>query len=416
VKHLVWITAIVLATLIALYLAWQLRAVVVLFLFSLATAAAIRPVVDFLHRWIARPVALGLSYLLLIALIVGPFLVFASPLLTDLKRLGEDAVQGYQELSKRWSQGTSLQQTVARRLPVPEHVVDQLAIGQARETLAGVLGFTFGLFGVAVNVLIVIVLSLYWSIDRIHFERLWLSLLSVDQRTEARSLWRDVEDELGGYLRSEIVQAVAAAFLLAIGFHLIQYPYPVLLALIAAACWLIPWLGLALAICASLLFTLPLGAVSGFRDPLLSAMGAAVLTLAVLLALEAWVEPRLFRRRHYNPFVMVIVVVALADVFGIFGLILGPPLAAAIQIAGNHLLHWRLERQSRLRALELPALEERVAAVRAALSSLRDPPAGLVSLVERLELLLGEVQTWSQSPAAAPSMVQYSSSAPSAVS
>jgi hypothetical protein len=93
---------------------------------------------------------------------------------------------------------------------------------------------------------------------------------------------------------------------------------------------------------------------------------------------------------------------ALADVFGIFGLILGPPLAAAIQIAGNHLLHWRLERQSRLRALELPALEQRVAAVRAALSSLRDPPAGLVSLVERLELLLGEVQTWSQSPAAAP--------------
>ena len=52
------------------------------------------------------------------------------------------------------------------------------------------LGVTWGFFGTILNVLIIVVLSLYWSIDRVHFERLWLSLLDVGRRQRRRYLAR----------------------------------------------------------------------------------------------------------------------------------------------------------------------------------------------------------------------------------
>ena len=42
-------------------------------------------------------------------------------------------------------------------------------------------------------------------------------------------------------------------------------------------------------------------------------------------------EPRLFNRRRYNSLFIVLAVIALAETFGILGLLLGPMVAVAIQ-------------------------------------------------------------------------------------
>ena len=105
------------------------------------------------------------------------------------------------------------------------------------------LGVTWGFFGTILNVLIIVVLSLYWSIDRIHFERLWLSLLDVGRRQRARESWRAIEQATGAYLQREVVQSLAAGVMLGIGFWAFQQPYPVLSAAVGALAWLIPWVG-----------------------------------------------------------------------------------------------------------------------------------------------------------------------------
>src|SRR5581483_10718485 len=103
---------------------------------------------------------------------------------------------------------------------------------------------------------------------------------------------------------------------------------------------------------------------------------------------EIVVEPRFFRRARYNALLTVILVVALADVFGIVGLILGPPLAALVQIIGRHLMLRQLARQRGEAALPAPNLDERLVAVRAALASRQNPPAELVNLANRVEALV----------------------------
>jgi predicted PurR-regulated permease PerM len=389
-KNLVWLTAIVVVTLVGFVALWKLRVVVLVFLFSLWTAAALRPAVDFVDHYVRRrTVALLATYLAGLAILAGLALLAASPLANDLHRLGNDAVSAFEDLTRRWAEGSRMQRRIAERLPVPEHVYKELAGVTGMRALQNLVGFTFNLFGAIVHLIVIVVLSLYWSIDRVHFERLWLSLLSVESRAEARSLWRDMEGEVGRYLRSEVVQSLAAGMLLASAYHLVGYPYPALLAVVAAIAWLIPWLGVGLAVLAATLLAMP-GAILHGLDTAVAAAASALATLAVLLVMEIWVEPRLFQRRRYNSLLTVLVVVALADVFGIAGLVLGPPVASVVQIVAGHLL--RRQVVARQRSEHTVTLQERVGAMRAALASMPEPPAGLVSLADRADELVRQVQ------------------------
>src|SRR6185369_9351425 len=98
-----------------------------------------------------------------------------------------------------------------------------------------------------------LILSVYWSTNQVHFERLWLSLLPAEQRKLARNVWRTIELELGAYIRSEIIQSFLAGFLLTIGYWMLGCPYPALLGVFGAIAWLIPLVGAPLAMVLPLL-------------------------------------------------------------------------------------------------------------------------------------------------------------------
>ena len=97
------------------------------------------------------------------------------------------------------------------------------------------------------QLLISLVLSIYWSVDQQHFKRLWLSLLPFDMRARAREIWQEIETGLGGYLRSQLIQSMLALILMGIGFQVLGLKYAVALAFLGAIGWLIPWVGVLLA-------------------------------------------------------------------------------------------------------------------------------------------------------------------------
>jgi hypothetical protein len=110
-------------------------------------------------------------------------------------------------------------------------------------------------------------------------------------------------------------------------------------------------------------------------------------TLLVLLVLEYAVEPRLFDRRRYNPLLIAIVTIGLAEVLGLAGLLLGPPLAVSLQSVGRYLVRRRVTRAA-AEPVELATLEERLLALE---QRLADHPArarDVGPLVERLKGML----------------------------
>ena len=119
-----------------------------------------------------------------------------------------------------------------------------------------------------------------------------------------------------------------------LGYWLLGSPYPALLGLAGALACLIPVVGTALAVIPPLLV--------GLLTSVQLSLFTVLYTLVVLIALGVWVKPRLFNRKWDNTILTVVLLIALADAFGLVGIIVAPLLSVVCQILWSHLVSHRL--------------------------------------------------------------------------
>jgi len=382
-KRLATNTIIVLATLGGLMLLWQFWAAIVLFALSLAVAAAVRPATDFGARLhLPRGLSILFTYLIVLAILTGLIVLVAQPLALELARATNQFVGTYEQITIYWPKGTAFQQAVASRLPPPEELYQAMAGDQGLALFRSILGVAQGFMSFLGQLVIVLVLSIYWSADQAHFERLLLSLLPARDRDQARHIWRSIEKGVGAYVRSELIQSLLVVILLGVGYSLIGLRYPIMLSISGAVFWLIPWLGAILAV------ILPL--LAGLAISPQAALLAPVFTLAVLLIMEVVIEPRIFNRRRYSSLLVVLFVVALANLFGIIGIIIAPPLAAATQILARSLARINAPLDTTSAAAQLAALNIRLEAIRQKMSDDEKCSQEVESLANRVGSLIEE--------------------------
>jgi putative permease len=378
-KQLVTFGAAVMTTLLALVLLWQFRMVVVYVLISLTLAAALRPLVG---RLVGRRFVVRVVWILLYLVALGSFgfLLFLT---------GEMAINEIRQMVRTvsvqdawrmpiWLEGSSFQQVLVGRLPPPSELITAVSGDQGQLVLPAILGFTQGIAGFVSSMLVVLFLSLYWIINQVHFERLWLSLLPSGQRKQARDIWRTIEPNLGAYIRSQVVYSLLAGLLLGLGYWVLGSPYPALLALTGALACLIPVVGVVLALIPPLL----MGLLTGTQLTLFTVL----YTFVVLVALGVWVKPRLFDRRWDNPILTLVILIVLANAFGLIGIIMAPPLSAVCQILWSLLVSHRLASGA---AAQVSDLKERQEIVWAIIREMDEPPLPLLtSSMQRLTHLI----------------------------
>jgi predicted PurR-regulated permease PerM len=393
-KQMIGFGTAVMTTLLALMVLWQFRIVVVYVLISLTLAAALRPLVN---RLDGRGFVVRVAWILLYLVALGSFGFF-------LFLTGEAAINEIQLLARTvsvqdvwrlpvWLEGSAFQHALVVWLPPPSKLFEAVTGSQGQLVLPAILGFTQGIGGLVSGVLVVLFLSIYWSISQIHFERLWLSLLPSSQRKHARGIWRTVEPDIGAYIRGEVIQSLLAGLILGLGYWLLGSPYPALLALAGALACLIPVIGAALAVIPPLL----VGLLTSVQLSLFTVLYA----LIVLIALGIWVKPRLFNRRWDNPILTVVLLIALADAYGLMGIIIAPPLSVVCQIVWSRLVSQRLASGA---AAQVSDLKERQARVWDTIRAMDEPPLAVVtSSMERLTHLIEKAEPILQAglPAAA---------------
>jgi len=377
-KQLVVIGTAVMTTLLALVALWQFRIVVIYFLISLALVATVRPFVMGKSR---RSVVTRLLLILLYLVSLGVFglltMLVGRVLVANIQDLVQEISTQTAWMLPPWLGSDLFKQALDRWLPPPNRLFEAI-VGQRQLMLSAVLGFTQGIGGMVSAFFIILFLSIYWSVNQNHFERLWLSLLSSEHRKHARDIWQALEHDLGAYIRSEIIQSLLAVLLLGVGYWLLGSRYPALLAVVGALVWLVPIVGAALAVVLPLLLSLLTGAQLG--------LFTVLYTLIVLMALQIWLEPRLLKRKWDNPILTLVILLAMADAFGLLGIIVAPPLSVACQIL------WKLLVKDRLApgtVIQISDLKERQARLRLTLEEMEGPPPPLVvSSMERLSDLL----------------------------
>jgi putative permease len=405
-KHIIRIGIAVLTSLLALVVLWQFRVIIAFILISVMLAAALRPLAN---RLVGRKLIVRIAWIMLYVLVLGGFVIFI--FLTGKVAIAEVQIFGA-GLSKQdawtlptWLEGTTFQHTLVSWLPPPTTILAAITGDQGQLVLPSILGFLSGFGGVIAAMLVILFLSIYWSINQVHFERLWLSLLPSGQRKQARGIWRVIEPDLGAYIRGQGFLSLLAGLLLGLGYWLLGSPYPVLLALVGALACLIPVVGPFLAVIPTLLVGLltsvQLSAITSFY------------AIVVLVALQVWVKPRLGNRKWDNPTLTIVLLLVLGDAFGIIGLILAPPLSVICQILWRRLVTHRALIGE---AAQISDLKDRLARIRETVEALDDPPIPLIissmeqlsNLIEKAEPILKGIE-----PVESSGMINPISSGPS---
>jgi predicted PurR-regulated permease PerM len=370
-------------TFLALLVLWQFRIAVVYLLISLTIAASLRPLVQHLVR---RTIMVRLAWILLYLVILGSFgfiIYLASRIaINEIQLLAQAVSAQDQWILPVWLQGSWFQQLLTAHLPPPSNLVDALTGNQGQLVLPVLLGFTQDFTRLLSGLVIILLLSIYWMINQIHFERLWLSLLPSGLRKQARGIWRTIEPDLGAYIRSQVIQSLLAGVLLGLGYWVIGSPYPALLSLVGTLACLIPVIGMPLAVFPPL--------VMGLLTNWQLSLYMVLYTLIVLVALSIWVRPRLFNRRWDNPILTLVILIAMANAFGLLGIIIAPPISAICQIMWNRLVS---HRRASGAAAQVSDLKERQERVWDTIRLMKEPPLALVtSSMEQLASLIEKAE------------------------
>ncbi len=382
-KKIITFGLAVMITLLALLILWQFRQVMVYVLISVTIAATIRPLLSHLRR---KRVLARISWILIYLLVISGFgfLFFFSTkaVITEVQLLANTvSVQDKWQLPY-WLQGTTFENLLIPRLPQPSLIFEAFTGEHGQLVLPTIMGFTQDLATIISAGFIILFLSIYWIINKINFERLWLSLLPSEQRKRARDIWRTIELDLGAYIRSQIVYSLLAGLLFGLGYWILGSPYPVLLAFTGALACLVPVVGIALAVIPPILI--------GMLTDVQLSLFSMLYTIIVLIGLGIWVRPRLFNRKWDNPILTLILLMIMANAFGIPGIILAPPLSAILQILWFTLVSHRHESGAAAQISDLKERKEKISKTIQALGG--SPPALVSSSMERLNLLLEKAE------------------------
>lgn len=375
-RRFAMILTAVLGTLTLVVVAWQLRSIVLLFVVSLAIAAALAaPIKAGQERGLPLWLAVSLTYLILIGSLGGLLWALSGPLTAELTPLAQAFIDLYVVSERLWGE------TLSNYLPTVEALTTFLIGGTPDSTpLVGMVDLTQRFLGILSQLLLALVLSAYWVVDRVRFERLWLSLLPPAQRTEARRDWRALEADVGSYLRNGLLQSILVGGLVTGGLLLLGAPYPYLTAFMVATVWLVPLVGGLIAIGLA-------GLLAWLSSPWL-AIVVMLYTLGLLIFTKFVVEPRIYQREQHNAILVLLTMIAMADAFGILGLLVAPLVALALQ-AG-----WREFFSAPVPTPDAPTLaivQDRRLRLHGLLQHVERPPY-IDNFITRLDELLHDVE------------------------
>jgi predicted PurR-regulated permease PerM len=158
-----------------------------------------------------------------------------------------------------------------------------------------------------------------------------LRLLSEPHQTDAREITDRVTTVVGGFIRGQLIIAVIVGVLIGLGMWIAGVPFPGVIGLIGGVFNVIPYFGPIVAG-----FVAAVAAI--FVDPILAVW--AILVVVVVNQLESvFLSPRIMSQQvDVHPVVVILAVVAGASLFGIIGMLLAVPAAAAAKAVGTYYL------------------------------------------------------------------------------
>lgn len=201
---------------------------------------------------------------------------------------------------------------------------------------AGAWSYSFGtriffnLFNLVLSPILVFFMLFYKKVVIVTIE----SWLPHDRRELILGIGREVNSSIGGYLRGQVVVSIIVAVMVTTALFFLDIPHPIFCGIFAGAASILPFIGVIIA-------TLPALFFAWFKFQAVTVISQTAIAFAVIYFVEGYIiKPIVFKgAMNLNPLVTIIMVMALGETLGFWGILLALPIASAIKITWGHFVN-----------------------------------------------------------------------------
>lgn len=332
-RRAVWATLVFASVVFCFWLVYRFYEVAFTLFVAIVFATVIRPIVEWLYqRGIPRMAGVILVYLVLLLLLAG-FLWLIFPLLFEQAAAVAGEVPSIYQSIRSWLVNTSnplfvrLGASLPATLPFmnPIQPTDEEVVDSAGQVWQYITSIARAFFAV----IVIPVLTIYWTLDGPRIIKSLLLLLPQERRESTSELIATMETKIGLYLIGQAILCLVIGLLALVAYVLIGLPNALVLALIAGVMEAIPMIGPFLGAIPAALVALSIG-----TDRLIWVL---VVSLLIQQLENAILVPRVMKRAvGVNPFVTLLALFAFGTLFGVAGALMAIPLAAIIQLVLDH--------------------------------------------------------------------------------
>ena len=303
-------------------LLYYLRDLVLIVLTAIVFASAIEPGVQFFMRYkLGRIFSVLLIYLLTAAVLLVVGFFFIPPVLSDALNFLATVRQALNSIEF----GSAVPSGFGGGLSFsPAEVVH--ALRSSLESSTGSLFLTVNtFFGGVVGLILIIVFSFYFAVQETGIDDFLRLVAPVKQQDYVLSLWKRSQEKIGKWMQGQLLLGLLVGVLLYLGLVILDVPYALLLAVLAALFELIPVFG-------QILAAIPAVAIA-FGD---GGVTAALLVIGLYVIVQQFesnlIYPLVVKKVVGVPPLLVILALLIgAKLAGFLGILLSVPFAAALQ-------------------------------------------------------------------------------------
>lgn len=298
--------------LVAAWVGYLVREVLVLLLISYIFALAVEPAVNFLHsKRVPRSIAVIVSMAFSLLIITSLIALTVVPFVWDIQNLVVKIPAYVGELVK---------------LPVFNGYSTQIMSSfssQISYLSSNIVQFTVNTFSLFVSFVAIVAFTVYLLFD---FQSIRVSIIKLfhkEERKAAQKTMNEIERKLGAWFRGELILMTIIGFMTFVGLSILKVDYALALAVIAGLLEVVPTMG-------PIISAVP-AAIVGFA--ISPTIGFATIGLAILIQqLENQViVPKVMEKAvGQSPIVTIVVLLIGAKLFGVIGALLAVPVTIIV--------------------------------------------------------------------------------------
>ena len=328
-------TVVVILTVVVAYILFLSLNIVIVLLFAIIFASALRPVVLWLDKRVPEALAILLTYLGVLLVVIGLFVIVLPP---AVNRLGvyienDDRLAFRLISANNWAERT-LNTVLQPEEPIVLLESDSIrtevsrTVASLRDTIPSMAGNVGGLLG---NLVLVIVIGIYWLTSRDQAVEFTLQLFSLARRPLVKQIILEIEQGLGAYVRGVMLVVMFVGIANFILLTIFRVPNATTLAFVIGITTALPviggFIGAGVAVFLALLETPVAGLLTLVSFVLVQQVETHILT------------PRMMSNSvHISPILVIVSLFIGFAVGGVIGGLIAVPVAGTLMVLARHLI------------------------------------------------------------------------------